>query len=64
MDKEEPKKPHAFDQDITEEIDLKSLGYDQQLKSPFSPIGILGLSFSMSLGWPAPSQVLIIRAES
>lgn len=64
MDEKEPEKLQAFDQDVAEEIALKNLGYEQQLKRSFSLIGIIGFSFSIVTCWSALSGVLIIGAES
>ncbi|KAK4502896.1 hypothetical protein PRZ48_006322 [Zasmidium cellare] len=66
MDEKEKdeKTPQVFNQDAAEEIALKNLGYDQQLKRSFSLIGIIGFSFSIVTCWSALSGVLIIGAES
>lgn len=65
MNEKEPEKLSTeFDKDVAEEIALKNLGYEQQLKRSFSLIGIVGFSFSIVTCWSALSGVLIIGAES
>lgn len=64
MDEKEEKPALVFDQDAAEEIALKNLGYEPELKRSFSLIGIIGFSFSIVTCWSALSGVLIIGAES
>ena len=54
----------VFDQQMTEDALLESLGYQAELKRTFGLLGMVGFSFSIVTSWTALSGVLIIGTEA
>lgn len=54
----------VFDQHVTEDALLESLGYQAELKRTFGLLGMVGFSFSIVTSWTALSGVLIIGTEA
>jgi hypothetical protein len=54
----------VFDEDISEDALLESLGYQAELKRSFGLLGMIGFSFSIVTSWTALSGVLIIGTEA
>ena len=54
----------VFDDSTKEDALLEKLGYQQELKRSFGPLGMIGFSFSIVTSWTALGGVLIVGFES